>query len=175
MSLTVSRLGRSSSGSPDSMSSSYHGNTSSSVNNDSNTLIEMSTSLIENVSNMSGSIMSQSLDATILSSPTPRATVAETSASSTRAAIAQLNDQQAKQCNPLASASKMVPVPESLMSPDCPPTNHAVTSKTATPANNKVSSIKSTKGLMMTSSQRKSYIKTIFFDFLQSRNWFRRK
>lgn len=140
--LIVSRLGRSSSGSPDSMSSSYHGNTSSSINNDTNTLIDMSTSLIENVTDRSNNIMVQSLDPTILSSSPSSRLLSDSS--NTRAAIAQMNDQQARQSNPLASASKMVPVPEFLMSPDCPPASN-VPQKTV-PINNKISSIKSIKG-----------------------------
>lgn len=69
--ILVSRLSRPGSGSPDSMSSSYHGNTSaSSVHNDANTLIQMSTSLIENVNNDQNNLMVQSLDPNILSSST---------------------------------------------------------------------------------------------------------
>lgn len=124
------------------MSSSYHGNTSSSVNND--TLIEMSTSLIENVNDRPSNIMVQSLDPTILSSPPSRV-----SECNTRSLIAQMNDQQARQANPLASASKMVPVPESLMSPDCPPAANVppkAMSTSLTAPNNKISALKSTKG-----------------------------
>lgn len=69
MSISVSRLGRANSGSPDSMSSSYHGNTSSSINNDTNALVQMSSSLIGNVNTSKGNIMVQSLDPTILTSP----------------------------------------------------------------------------------------------------------
>lgn len=70
-SLLVSRLGRSGSGSPDSMSSSYHGNTSttSSMHGDVNSLIQMSASLMENVKS-DQSIMVQSLDPTILTNST---------------------------------------------------------------------------------------------------------
>lgn len=69
-----------------------------------------------------------------------------------------LTDYQARQC-PLVATSKIVPVPETLMSPDCPPPNvghqHVLHSTPlATPPktetsmpNQKVSSIKSTKGV----------------------------
>lgn len=142
------------------MSSSYHGNTSSSINNDANTLIQMSSSLIENVnndhSNGSNSIMVQSLDPTILSSPLSRSSSSD-AASSTRSVIPQLNDQQARQSCPLVAASKMVPVPESLMSPDCPPlgvssVHQRSTSNIPTNANsnaspnNKLTSLKSNRG-----------------------------
>lgn len=43
-----------------------------------------------------------------------------------------------RQGNPLAAASKMVPVPESLMSPDCPPSN--TVHRTALSNNNAVHS-----------------------------------
>lgn len=149
-SFLVSRLGRPGSGSPDSMSSSYHGNTSSSMNNDSNALIQMSTSLIENVNNEQNNIMVQSLDPTILSSPSTR--ILEPTI--VRSVIPQLNDQQARQSSPLVAATKMVPVPETLMSPDCPPptgvtTVHqrAVNSHNIATPNNKVASkLTSNKG-----------------------------
>lgn len=66
-------------------------------------------------------------------------------------------EQQTKQ-GPLLAATKMVPVPETLMSPDCPPTNAPtvqhktnIHSNTSTP-NNKVAAIKSNKGNIKTVS-----------------------
>ncbi|XP_055303021.1 centrosomal protein of 97 kDa [Sitodiplosis mosellana] len=144
----VSRLGRANSGSPDSMSSSYHGNTSSSLNNDANNLIQMSSSLIENVNAEKGNIMVQSLDPTILSSPSSKLTSESTSV---RSVVPPLNDYQTRQC-PLVATSKIVPVPETLMSPDCPPLNvvhqsviHSTPKTEPSLPNQKVSSIKSTK------------------------------
>lgn len=142
------------------MSSSYHGNTSSSINNDANALIQMSSSLIENVTtDQNGGIMVQSLDPTILSSPLSRSSSSD--AQNVRSVIPQLNDQQARQGSPLMAATKMVPVPESLMSPDCPPlgvnTVHQrsqVTSNIPTNANtnaspnNKLTTLKSNKGMI---------------------------
>lgn len=157
-SILVSRLGRPGSHSPDSMSSSYHGNTSSSINNDANTLIQMSSSLIENVNNdqNGSSIMVQSLDPTILSSPLSRSMSSE--APTARSVIPLLNDQQARQGSPLVAATKMVPVPESLMSPDCPPlgvsnvhqrTTSSIPTNTNPNAlpNNKLTPLKSNKGI----------------------------
>lgn len=150
--ISVSRLGtRAGSSSPDSMSSSYHGNTSSSLNNDANTLIQMSASLIENVNTERNNIMVQSLDSTTLSSSSSLKMSSDSN--SVRSVIPQLNgsynyyyyllkcfyelqiivelilfhlveiDHQTRQGSPLVAASKMVPVPETLMSPDCPPVN----------------------------------------------------
>lgn len=65
-------------------------------------------------------------------------------------------DQHARQGSPLVAASKMVPVPEALMSPDCPPTNAVHQRSIQTPSNihlnqstpnQKVASIKATKGI----------------------------
>ena len=87
---------------PDSMISSYHGHTSGSAL-DLTPSYQMSTSLIENIkkSSSAADVMSQSLDFNNLrnhgSSPGPYSQ------------------------NPLTAASKMMPVPESLMSPDCGP------------------------------------------------------
>lgn len=88
----MSRLGRSGSGSPDSMSSSYHGNTSatSSMHNDVNTLIQMSASLMENVKS-DQSIMVQSLDPTILSNASMKSNSSLNEAASVRSVIPQLN------------------------------------------------------------------------------------
>lgn len=176
------------------MSSSYHGNTSSSMNNETNTLVQMSSSLIENVNSNAGNIMVQSLDPTILNSPSMKLT---SDSISVRSVIPLINgkphsifchsgkkserfeksffspiflnvDYQTRQC-PLVATSKIVPVPETLMSPDCPPTSvvQSVIHTTPAPAktdstlpNQKVSSIKSTKGLnhsMLLSQQNKRY------------------
>lgn len=88
----VSRLGRSGSGSPDSMSSSYHGNTStiSSINNDMNTLIQMSASLMENVKS-DQSIMVQSLDPTLLSNSSTKSNSSLNETTCVRSVIPQLN------------------------------------------------------------------------------------
>lgn len=64
-------------------------------------------------------------------------------------------DYQQRQC-PLVATSRIVPVPETLMSPDCPPpsvvqgVNHTTPpSKTESAlTNQKVSSIKATKGVL---------------------------
>lgn len=89
MSISVSRLGRANSGSPDSMSSSYHGNTSSSINNDTNALVQMSSSLIGNINASKGNnIMVQSLDPTILTSPAMKLT---SESSSVRQVVPPIN------------------------------------------------------------------------------------
>ncbi|KAJ6648293.1 Centrosomal protein of 97 kDa [Pseudolycoriella hygida] len=121
-----SRLGRQ--GSPDSMSSSYHGITNSSSLLSSQTdgghnLIQMSTSLISNIKNDSN-LMIQSLDPNLLSNNIKsHSNVHEVSTRSTNQISVASNQSNERQGNPLTAASKMVPVPESLMSPDCPPTN----------------------------------------------------
>lgn len=52
-------------------------------------------------------------------------------------------DHQNRQGSPLVAASKMVPVPESLMSPDCPPLNSV---QSAIQLNSNPSSANSQKG-----------------------------
>lgn len=84
------------------MISSYHGNTSSSALDASSQSFQMSTSLIENIKKSGSDVMSQSLDPHVLSNNLR-------------------NHAQQQQHNPLVAASKMMPVPESLMSPDCSP------------------------------------------------------
>lgn len=75
-------------------------------------------------------------------------------------------DHQIRQGSPLMAASKMVPVPEALMSPDCPPI-HVVhqnvlhTSSTSSSQNHKVSSAKSTKGLFRIAIQMKRILTKI--------------
>ncbi|KAH8282655.1 hypothetical protein KR054_008986, partial [Drosophila jambulina] len=125
-SFLVSRLsGRQ--GSPESMANSYHGNSSCnnslvSDNGSANNSLQMSISLIENIKNdgdgysLAGSGMSSSVTTKTYNSTesTPRNITPN-----------PYNDQtfisQTPAGGPLAAASKMVPVPETLMSPDvCP-------------------------------------------------------
>ncbi|XP_026844542.1 centrosomal protein of 97 kDa [Drosophila persimilis] len=112
-------------GSPESMVNSYHGNSSSNSSiNDNGSLnhsLQMSISLIENIKNdgdfqLAGSGMSSSVTTKTYNSTesTPRNITPN-----------PYNDQtflsQPPAGGPLAAASKMVPVPETLMSPDvCP-------------------------------------------------------
>ncbi|XP_053673897.1 uncharacterized protein LOC128724158 [Anopheles nili] len=145
----VSRLsGRQNS--PDAMSNSYHGNLStssiSSGHNESSSggsqLFELTRSLIDNITSDSN-IMSQSLDPNMLATNNGGASnTANTGPSSFHECVV-LSKQLASTTNqnhgvlysdqqtgatvtagsgPLTAASKMVPVPESLMSPDCGPT-----------------------------------------------------
>ncbi|XP_055595956.1 uncharacterized protein LOC129746357 isoform X2 [Uranotaenia lowii] len=129
--------------SPDTMSSSYHGNTSSNLMTSSqidtstgnNQLFEMTKSLIDNIT--SDNIMSQSLDPNMLNNSTNNNSLMNASMHESIVLTKQggvnganlYNDQppatQIILGGPLAAASKMVPVPESLMSPDCGPTNSA--------------------------------------------------
>lgn len=94
---------------PDSMISSYHGHTSgSALDLTPSAYQSMSTSLIENIKKSSSAadvLMSQSLDLNNLRN--------------------NHNYSPLMQHNPLAAASKMMPVPESLMSPDCGPISAA--------------------------------------------------
>lgn len=123
-------------------------------------LIQMSTSLISNIKN-DNNLMIQSLDPNLLSSNTKsHSNVHDVSSRSTNQnSVASLNQSNGnihvwclvdflficefvsfleRQGNPLAAASKMVPVPESLMSPDCPPSN--TVHRTALSSNNSVHS-----------------------------------
>lgn len=118
----------------------------------------MSTSLISNIKN-DNNLMIQSLDPNLLSSNTKsHSSVHDVSSRSSNNSIASINQSNGKpfnfrkakllysssfffserQGNPLAAASKMVPVPESLMSPDCPPSN--TVQRNALPNNNSVHS-----------------------------------
>uniref|UniRef100_A0A182JQH8 Centrosomal protein of 97 kDa n=1 Tax=Anopheles christyi TaxID=43041 RepID=A0A182JQH8_9DIPT len=143
----VSRLsGRQNS--PDAMSNSYHGNISnnsmSSGHSESSSggsqLFELTRSLIDNITSDS-TIMSQSLDPNMLASSNNSTAAANNSATGTGNECVVLSKQHAITANqgnlyndqlsnstvatgggPLTAASKMVPVPESLMSPDCGPT-----------------------------------------------------
>lgn len=117
------------------MSSSFHGTsmTTSHIesHNHSNQLLEMTKSLIENFT--SDSLMTQSLDPTILAGSNLNISMNSSMMSSS------IQDQHPSPINngnlyndqssipivqssgPLVTASKMMPVPESLMSPDCGP------------------------------------------------------
>ncbi|XP_058446142.1 centrosomal protein of 97 kDa [Malaya genurostris] len=136
----VTRLsGRQSS--PDTMSSSYHGNTSNNLMNSSqidnsgnSQLFELTKSLIDNIT--SDNIMSQSLDPNMLNSGSSannsmNASMHESIVLSKQSNANLYNDQPPAtpviMGGPLAAASKMVPVPESLMSPDCVPTTSPAT------------------------------------------------
>lgn len=160
------------------MSNSYHGNTSSSINNDTNTLIQMSSSLIENVnSDQNGGLMVQSMDSTISSSPLSRSSSSDTA--NTRCIVPQLNDQHVRQSSPLVAASKMVPVPESLMSPDCPPLSVStvqqrptsnIPTHTNTSPNNKLTPLKSNKGTLISLSSKPFRNQSnLFFVFPESK------
>ncbi|XP_062545550.1 centrosomal protein of 97 kDa [Armigeres subalbatus] len=132
--------------SPDTMSSSYHGNTStnimscSQIENSSggSQLFELTKSLIDNIT--SDSIMTQSLDPNMLNATGGSNNSMNTSMHESIVLSKQqistgsanlYNDQppagQVIMGGPLAAASKMVPVPESLMSPDCGPTTSPAT------------------------------------------------
>ncbi|KAL5278999.1 CEP97 family protein [Megaselia abdita] len=113
-------------GSPDSMSSSYHGNTSinslqshSETIANANQLIQMTTSLIENFKN--DNLLAQTLDGTLAFSSrnSCNSSVESTPRTMTPSLYSEQNSYPTG--GPLAAASKMVPVPESLMSPDCCP------------------------------------------------------
>lgn len=122
------------------MSSSFHGTTTNVINhqvasNESNHLLDMTKSLIENFT--SDSLMTQSLDPTILASSSLNSTmntsmtmssmiIKDFHPSPTNNVGANLYNEQSSipimhTSGPLITASKMMPVPESLMSPDCPP------------------------------------------------------
>ncbi|XP_058055745.1 uncharacterized protein LOC131207152 [Anopheles bellator] len=140
----VSRLsGRQNS--PDAMSNSYHGNLSvnnslSSGHSDNSSggsqLFELTRSLIDNITSDGGSIMSQSLDPNMLAtnnssggsnSMTESIILSKQQATANQNHSGLYNDQSTTPLpvvlsdGPLTAASKMVPVPESLMSPDCGP------------------------------------------------------
>ncbi|XP_053663456.1 uncharacterized protein LOC128712591 [Anopheles marshallii] len=147
----VSRLsGRQNS--PDAMSNSYHGNLSnnsmssghSENSSGGSQLFELTRSLIDNITS-DNNIMSQSLDPNMLASSNGSGVSANssnilgTSAGNECIVLSkqhptttnqnqgnlyndQLTNSVAAGGGPLTAASKMVPVPESLMSPDCGPT-----------------------------------------------------
>lgn len=114
------------------MSNSFHGTlmTSSHIESHghSNQLLEMTKSLIENFT--SDSLMTQSLDPTILGSPIMNSSMTSSIYEPHPSPMNNgnlYNDQSAipivQSSGPLITNSKMMPVPESLMSPDCgPPT-----------------------------------------------------
>ncbi|XP_058819668.1 centrosomal protein of 97 kDa [Topomyia yanbarensis] len=130
--------------SPDTMSNSYHGNTSSNLmtssqidNSGNSQLFELTKSLIDNIT--SDNIMSQSLDPNMLNSSGTGNNLINASMHESIILSKQSNAGGANLYNdqppatpvimggPLAAASKMVPVPESLMSPDCGPTTSPAT------------------------------------------------
>ncbi|XP_059220614.1 centrosomal protein of 97 kDa [Stomoxys calcitrans] len=113
-------------GSPDSMVNSYHGNTTNDQVGNVNHIGQMTTSLIENVKNCD-TIMMQSLDSNTSPATNNSNSKMNNSQESTPRTITPnpYNEQsfinQPLSGGPLAAASKMVPVPETLMSPDvCP-------------------------------------------------------
>ncbi|XP_046809924.1 centrosomal protein of 97 kDa isoform X1 [Lucilia cuprina] len=100
-------------GSPDSMVNSYHGNTTNEQVANANHLVQMTTSLIENIKNCD-TLMSQSLEGSNVNSSNSKM---NNSQDSTPRTITP----NPYNGGPLNAASKMVPVPETLMSPDvCP-------------------------------------------------------
>lgn len=117
------------------MSSSFHGTsiTASHIDahNQSNQLLEMTKSLIENFT--SDNLMTQSLDPTILAGSNMNISMNSSMISSVMQDPLPspmnngnlYNDQSSipivQSSGPLVTASKMMPVPESLMSPDCGP------------------------------------------------------
>uniref|UniRef100_A0A182T0W0 Centrosomal protein of 97 kDa n=1 Tax=Anopheles maculatus TaxID=74869 RepID=A0A182T0W0_9DIPT len=124
----VSRLsGRQNS--PDAMSNSYHGNLSnnsmSSGHSESSSggsqLFELTRSLIDNITS-DNNIMSQSLDPNMLANSNGSGVPASSTNILAANAEQLINSAAVTGGGPLTAASKMVPVPESLMSPDCGPT-----------------------------------------------------
>ncbi|XP_017075693.1 centrosomal protein of 97 kDa [Drosophila eugracilis] len=113
-------------GSPESMANSYHGNSSNnsvvSDNGSANHSLQMSISLIENIKNDGDGF---SLAGSGMSSSVTTKTYNSTESTPRNITPNPYNDQtfisQTPSGGPLAAASKMVPVPETLMSPDvCP-------------------------------------------------------
>ncbi|KAH8334483.1 hypothetical protein KR059_010575, partial [Drosophila kikkawai] len=114
-------------GSPESMANSYHGNSSCnnslvSDNGSGNNSLQMSISLIENIKNEGDGY---SLAGSGMSSSVTTKTYNSTESTPRNITPNPYNDQtfisQTPSGGPLAAASKMVPVPETLMSPDvCP-------------------------------------------------------
>ncbi|EDW75518.1 uncharacterized protein Dwil_GK23899 [Drosophila willistoni] len=114
-------------GSPESMANSYHGNSSNSSiisdNGSANHSLQMSISLIENIKNDGDNF---SLASSGMSSSVTTKTYNSTESTPRNITPNPYNDQtfigqQTPIGGPLAAASKMVPVPETLMSPDvCP-------------------------------------------------------
>lgn len=111
------------------MSNSFHGTSMNSSHteshNHSNQSLEMTKSLIENFT--SDSLMTQSLDPTILVAPNIMSTSMTSSIYEPHPSANGnfYNDQSSLpiviSSSPLITNSKMMPVPESLMSPDCAP------------------------------------------------------
>ncbi|XP_030383587.1 centrosomal protein of 97 kDa [Scaptodrosophila lebanonensis] len=111
-------------GSPESMVNSYHGNSSMDNGSNHSHTLQMSTSLIENIKN-TDSLDSFSLASSGMSSSVTTKTYNSTESTPRNITPNPYNEQtfigQTPAGGPLAAASKMVPVPETLMSPDvCP-------------------------------------------------------
>ncbi|KAH8377812.1 hypothetical protein KR093_007228, partial [Drosophila rubida] len=116
-------------GSPESMVNSYHGNSSNNSMSSDNGIVnhglQMSTSLIENIKNGDGDNFSLASSMSGMSSSVNTKTYNSTESTPRNITPNPYNEQafvgQAPMGGPLAAASKMVPVPETLMSPDvCP-------------------------------------------------------
>lgn len=148
------------------MSSSFHGVTQSpNHNNDHNHLLDMTKSLIENFT--SDSLMTQSLDPTILNSSASINNSMNTSMTSS----IYIRDSHPSPTNngnlyneqshipvlhssgPLVTASKMMPVPESLMSPDCGPTSVIPTQQIPRPLSSLTTSVSNTTSSVRTTTK----------------------
>lgn len=132
------------------MSNSFHGSSISSpshndsLHNHSSHLLDMTKSLIENFT--SDTLMTQSLDPTILASSSMNSSMNNSMTSSmimrdshpSPTHNGNLYNEQShipvlhSSSGPLVTASKMMPVPESLMSPDCGPSSVIPTSQQQT-------------------------------------------
>ena len=107
------------------MSSSYHGHTSTNLMNSSttdtaNNSFDLTKSLIDNITS-DNSIMTQSLDSTVLGNNAVNTALMSASMHESMIIPNQQSPQILMSSGPLIAASRMVPVPESLMSPDCGP------------------------------------------------------
>ncbi|XP_037959505.1 centrosomal protein of 97 kDa isoform X2 [Teleopsis dalmanni] len=103
--------------SPESMISSYHGNTSNDQMT-SNHYVNMTTSLIENIKNDS---VTSGFEGNMSSSSISNTNHVNSKANSSHESSPRTSTPNPYHGGPLAAASKMVPVPETLMSPDvCP-------------------------------------------------------
>lgn len=114
------------------MSNSFHGTTTSSPShndshNHSSHLLDMTKSLIENFT--SDTLMTQSLDPAILASNNMNSSMTMRDSHPSPTQNGNLYNDQShipvinSSSGPLVTASKMMPVPESLMSPDCGPSS----------------------------------------------------
>ncbi|KAH8272000.1 hypothetical protein KR044_013117, partial [Drosophila immigrans] len=139
-------------GSPESMANSYHGNSSNNSMSSDNGLVnhglQMSTSLIENIKNGDGDNFSLASSMSGMSSSVNTKTFNSTESTPRNITPNPYNEQtfigQAPLGGPLAAASKMVPVPETLMSPDVCPA--AVAQRVTVTASTLSSQLHKTKG-----------------------------